>query len=816
MQDVHFKTNILLKNIIGKDLITDDNIAVLELVKNAYDAGSPILDLHFCHVNMLDIHDDDDAQILICDKGIGMNQDGLVGKWLNIAYSEKKEQAWMNGRRQAGNKGVGRFSCDRLGKKLIIYTKTKDSPCFKLFIDWAVFEDEGNINKQIQDITLKLEEVSVNDVLNLTGWDSFGQGTVLQIIGLRDKWSATKIIRLKRDLEKFINPNQIFQKNSFVIKILADEYQKYDGMQQFQKDKINGIVENQVFDKLNFRTSSIVSWIDAQGNNIITTLFDRGKEVFSLEEENTYTHLRNVKITVFYLNTYTKRYFAQQTGFRSIDFGSIFLFVNGFRIPPYGDQGDDWLGIERRKSSGYRRYLSTREVIGRIEVNDDNNEFNIITNRAGVVHNSAFEELSREGSPYGFFYKTFRRLERFVVEGINWDKTGNVPSENANGEECFKLDDFTRNKQILSVIRKIIDIPDTSIKQLHINEELVQEILDQQVKDTKKTLDDMLTHLADITQSLDVENMRLFQNKLQEDSEELNQLIKVVNAFSPSSEKITEINAVKEFVEQKRQELSDKQQELEQAKKARAIAEEKARKIQEELELEREKNTYLLSSDRSMSEDAKGMVHNIKLIALTLQAKLDNLIEDVRDEDIDKSEILKTLTSMRYQNEKSLKISKLITRANFRADKENRFINVMGYIRQYLAIYKDITGRDNITFVISGGNIDYSRKISTLDISVILDNLISNSIKASATVVAISAQINSNNKLDVTVSDNGEGLSQRFLDNPEKIFELGVTSTDGSGLGLYTIRNILKDMGSTISFIGNNMKLKGASFLITF
>lgn len=326
----------------------------------------------------------------------------------------------------------------------------------------------------------------------------------------------------------------------------------------------------------------------------------------------------------------------------------------------------------------------------------------------------------------------------------------------------------------------------------------------------------MLAHLADITQSLDVENMRLFQNKLQEDSEELNQLIKVVNAFSPSSEKITEINAVKEFVEQKRQELSDKQQELEQAQKARAIAEENARKIQEELELEREKNTYLLSSDRSMSEDAKGMVHNIKLIALTLQAKLDNLIEDVRDEDIDKSEILKTLTSMRYQNEKSLKISKLITRANFRADKENRFINVMGYIRQYLSIYKDITGRDNITFVISGGNIDYSRKISTLDISVILDNLISNSIKASATVVAISAQINSNNKLDVTVSDNGEGLSQRFLDNPEKIFELGVTSTDGSGLGLYTIRNILKDMGSTISFIGNSVKLKGASFLITF
>lgn len=820
MQNVHFKTNILLKNIIGKDLITDDNIAVLELVKNAYDAGSPIVDLHFCSVKSesmsSDSQDDNNGQILICDKGVGMDLDGLVGKWLNIAYSEKKDQSWMNGRRQAGNKGVGRFSCDRLGKKLIIFTKTKDSPCFKLSIDWAIFENENNIDKQIQDVNLQLEEVSTQEVLDITEWTEFSHGTVLDIRELRDSWNPAKIIRLKRDLEKFINPNQTFQKNPFIIKIQAKEYLDYDKTQTFPKDKINGIVENQVFNKLNFRTSSIVSYIDKLGQSIVTKLYDRGREVFTLKEANGYLHLRNIKITIFYLNTYTKRYFAQQTGFRSVDFGSIFLFVNGFRIPPYGDQGDDWLGIERRKSSGFRRYLSTREVIGRIEINDDENEFNIITNRSGVVHNDAFDELSREGSPYGFFYKTFRRLERFVVEGINWDKTGDIPSDNANGEEKYKLDDFTRNKQILSVIRKIIDIPDSSIENLHINEELVQEILEQQVEDTKKTLNEMLAHLADITQSLDVENMQNFQNRLQEDSEELDQLIKVVNVFSPSSEKLTEINAVKEFVEQKQQEIANKQKELEASQKARVDAEEKARKAQEELKLEKEKNTYLLSSDRSMSEDAKGMVHNIKLIALTLQAKLDNLIADIRDEDVSKVEILQALSSMRYQNEKSLKISKLITRANFRADKENRLINVMGYIKQYLEIYKDVTGRTNITFVVSNGNLNYSRKISTLDISVILDNMISNSVKASASVVAISAQINDMGKLEVVISDNGEGLPKRFLDNPEKVFELGVTSTDGSGLGLYTVRDILKEMGSTIRFIGNNVRMKGASFLITF
>ncbi len=113
---VHFKTNILLKNIIGKDLITDDNVAMLELVKNSYDAGSKIVELHFQNIVNNDDNNEDKEDrklsgIIVCDKGCGMDYDGLLNKWLNIAYSEKKENTRLNGRRQAGNKGVGRFSC---------------------------------------------------------------------------------------------------------------------------------------------------------------------------------------------------------------------------------------------------------------------------------------------------------------------------------------------------------------------------------------------------------------------------------------------------------------------------------------------------------------------------------------------------------------------------------------------------------------------------------------------------------------------------------------------------------------------------------
>lgn len=122
MVKVRFKTHAHIKSIIGKDLITDDNIAVLELVKNSFDAGSKIVEIIF--KNLLENDDSDNllkpsndtSLLVIKDTGIGMSEYDLTQKWLNIAYSEKKEIKEEYGRVLAGNKGVGRFSCDRLGK----------------------------------------------------------------------------------------------------------------------------------------------------------------------------------------------------------------------------------------------------------------------------------------------------------------------------------------------------------------------------------------------------------------------------------------------------------------------------------------------------------------------------------------------------------------------------------------------------------------------------------------------------------------------------------------------------------------------------
>lgn len=311
---VHFKTNILLKNIIGKDLITDDNVAMLELVKNSYDAGSKIVEIVFQNVvNNDDLDEDKDdsklSRIMVCDKGCGMDYDGLLNKWLNIAYSEKKENNQLNGRRQAGNKGVGRFSCDRLGKTLTIYTKMSGQQCLKMIIDWRLFENEDAQNEEIQDVEFEVQEVSDNEVISLTGWDVFESGTVLDICLLRDVWTPVKIIRLRRDLEKFIDPNSTFSEDSFRINLIAEEYKEHDMREGNAVQRVNGPVENKIFEQLNFRTTSVSSFIDPDGSYIVTKLQDRGREVFELREKNIYPHLRNIKMTVYYLNPYSKRYF---------------------------------------------------------------------------------------------------------------------------------------------------------------------------------------------------------------------------------------------------------------------------------------------------------------------------------------------------------------------------------------------------------------------------------------------------------------------------------------------------------------------------
>lgn len=824
MAKVKFRTNILLKSIIGKDLITDDNIAVLELVKNSFDAGSKIANIIFRNVIVFDKTIEykkiNESKIILRDTGSGMSEYDLVNKWLNIAYSEKKIKKQEFNRQLAGNKGVGRFSCDRLGKSLVIYTKKINEPLLKLSIDWTEFERVDDIEKNIQDVEFELVEISDLQYTQETKLEKFNSGTTLFIGNLREHWNFQKIQSLKRQLERFINPNQNFEAETFDVSIEAEEFKKYE-IEIPVSERINGIVKNRIFSDLNFKTTYIQSFISVDGKEITTILRDRGKEVFTLVENNKYSLLKNIHISIYYLNPYSKAYFKRQTGIRSVDFGSIFLFINGFRIPPYGDQRNDWLGMEQRKGQGYNRSLGTREVIGRIEINgvdfdDDKDNFFIISNRSGVDNNRHFEQLTENEYPYGYFFKTFRRLERFIVEGIKWDsskipeaeiekKVLNDSNWNESYEE-FKEDSLTRNKRVISIIDKIISTKSEDVISLSINKALVTELAEQQAQKAKNEIDLILGHLSN--KSLSSEQIYLIIKELNTSEKELNNF--------PVKEDRIEVLKIEQ--EKLKLELQQKFEETKRLEEDTKHLIEETRKLQEELDLEKEKNTYLRTSSRTLSEDAKGLVHNIKITSKKISSSVDNLYDKILNHNYTQNSLLRTLGAIKFQSEKANKISKIITRSNFKTDSNAQIADVVLYIQQYINIYSEIYPRSELEFLVNNHSAVMVKKFSVLDMSVVLDDLISNSEKAKANLIELEISNPSQNVLKILFSDNGEGVPEQFLNDKEsreRIFELGVTTTKGgSGIGMNSIREGLKSMNGTITLLGNNVKLKGACFEI--
>lgn len=841
MGKVHFRTNALLKSIIGKDLITDDNIAVLELVKNSFDAGSISVQIIFNNNFKNDdsqtsnIPTFNSSQLIIRDEGIGMSEYDITEKWLNIAYSEKKEKKEEFGRMLAGNKGVGRFSCDRLGRFLTIYSRKKGENYNKLFIDWKIFEEEGQIDFNIQDVEFDIINLNESDFFKSTGYPGFECGTILEIACLREYWHSNKILSLKRQLERLINPNQAFKKSEFGVEIIAPDFLQHDKEQE-DYNKINGTVKNKIFEKLDFKTTSIRTKIDAKGEFITTVLQDRGNEIFLLKERNTFSQLANIDISIYYLSTYSKAYFSKQTGIKSGDFGSIFLFINGFRIPPYGDIGDDWLGMERRKGQGQRRYLGTREVVGRIEINDESEKFKIISNRSGIVNNVAYDQLTKSTSPFGFYYKTFRRVERFVVEGINWDSTPDANVENKvfdkkwdETQERYNEDSLTRNKRVLSVISKIIDAKKEEIVDLSINEDFVENIISEQIETAKKELESIIYKISDKAKELTPKEISSVLDKLAQNSSELKSFSDIVSNYSdPSKNESNGLAAIQdsyiqnyELLKAEKENLEIRIKEKEDARikeeEARKKAEEEQNRLLEELELEKEKNTYLRTSKRDLSEDAKGLVHNIKITSKKISDSVDNLYDKILHGSYNDNLILKALGSIKFQSEKALKISKIITRSNFKSDQNAQIVDVVRYLHQYIGIYSDIYTKNQLVFNVIDNNSSLIRKISILDVSMVIDDLISNSEKAGAKKIDIEIENPDSEILKILFSDDGNGVPEQFLNNKEKIFELGITTTTGgSGIGLNSVRTALKSMKGEIQFLGNNINLKGACFEILF
>lgn len=754
MRKLSFSAHARLKDIVGRGLIISDNIAVIELIKNSKDAGSPSVDIEFKQNKK----EPSETELRLVDFGCGMSMEDIEYKWLNIAYSEKKNNSPLQGA-YAGNKGIGRFSCDRLGSKLTIYTRKLGYPVVKLQINWEDFEVDER-DKNIGQIVTIAQELQDSEFEFETDMATFSSGTMLLITGLRQNWDLDRLKSLRRELERFIiDPN-----NTFEVRLKHWGYP--------EAHSINSPIENKIFEELDFRATSIKAETSPDGDSIYIELRHDGDFVFRSVERNPYEKIKNIKINILFLNQPAKAFFKKRTGYRSVEFGSVFLFLNGFRVFPYGSFGDDWLGIQRRHAQGQKRFFGTRDLVGFIQITDNSESFIPVSSREGLVRNNAFQQLvSLEKSidssidnekVYGLFHKVARKLEKFVVDGLDWDRIDRSIGDDNDEELLSGNYQFLKGeKPILETIDSIVKIrtPEDHISEVDINVKYLSELAQQGHKEYEELIESLEQKFGGTP------------------IDKLN-----------SSEK----KDLSKFISRQAKELLIKDE-------TNKDLEKKAELVSKELQVEKRRRLF---ADFEKTADQTRIIqlhHQVGLIAGALLKRMDRVVRKYRadSESIGKKDLFEAIESSIFQIEKIQNVAKLASKADFDLSTNRVREDLIQFVKEYLDNFKDVSLGWGITISFNNEeNVRLLKSFRPIEITLLIDNIIDNAGKADSNKVDVSIF---RNDLDIVIQfdDNGKGLTERF--QPNQLFEKGVTTTSGSGIGLSHSKQIVEELNGKIS-----------------
>ncbi|TXD81523.1 sensor histidine kinase [Subsaximicrobium wynnwilliamsii] len=385
---------------LGRDSIKDHSTALLELVKNSYDADATKVDI--------EIFSETKDLIRVADNGFGMTSDELKNSWLRIGYSGKRVSTKSKlGRRKTGEKGIGRISTDRLGSILELRTKSKNDKLTGLKVNWDDFDVEG---KSLSDIRVEIFEPSEISLPVKDGKPS-ATGTEIIIERQRQPWSKLNIENLQQELSALTPPFEDVQ--DFKISLVNDIY-------PLPSEEINS-------NYLNAAEIKIEAYYPGTGSEIIYTYWDKynGKEVIEkIEWSNLLTRtgmdtsnlidnqIRSGSMTI-------KLYFFLREGasVKDLDFNltklrefldnnaGIKIYRDRIVVKPYGfpssQFGYDWLGLADRKAkdpagiSRSKNYSVTpNQLVGAVFIARDSNiELADSAAREGLVESEAFYDL---------------------------------------------------------------------------------------------------------------------------------------------------------------------------------------------------------------------------------------------------------------------------------------------------------------------------------------------------------------------------------------------------------------------------------------
>ena len=772
-KDLHFDVSTGLKRVLGRELITDDEVAVFELVKNSFDAGAKEVAIYFGQDN-----------VVVADNGVGMSYEDLTQKWLFVAYSSKRRerpsQDFRNvaaERHYAGSKGIGRFSSDRLGSKLVVQsrsTKGRGQIVHSLAIDWARFERSET--EHFENVPVAYSQKRAFDAPSeLKKFvSSLTHGTIIEIRNLRRTWTRQRILALKEALAKLINPFGE-RVDDFNIRICAPAEDAKDkeikrqakiaGEEVLSRDLVNGVVGNFIFSTLRDKTTFIK--VEIRNEKIQTSLTDRGELIYEILEPNPFPDLADsgFKCELYYLNQSAKLTFARRVGLPSVQFGSLFLFRNNFRVFPIGEDGDDWFGFNRRKQQGYARFLGTREIIGRVDVYGSDEDFQEASSRnQGLIETPAVQQLRRAVLDY-----CLRRLEKYVVP-VSW-----ADKADANTEDLSRLLTDPGRARVSAAVAALVDSDDVEL--VAYSTRLV-DLLNERSSEFEASIGS-LRAIAEKTKD---KGLALRIDSAERRFEEL---------------KKSEAEARK---------VADRALREAQASATRAEAAEANASFQQ-------RRAHFLESAVSIdTATILNLHHQVTIYAVDIAQQIENfLVQTAGKNSVPREVVLKALEQMAFLNRKVLAVTRFASQANFKLDSEKIEADLPAFIAEYIQQIAKNAGGARLSVEVNNEHPGFKARFKPIDAAIVVDNLISNARKARATKIQFEISSMRGGGVQIRVADNGRGLAAGV--DRAQIFGMGYTATQGSGLGLYHVRQVLGEMGGSIE-VDNHDDPRGLALLI--
>lgn len=360
---IRFEASARLQRLIGRELIPNDEMAIVELVKNAYDSRAK-------RVRVL-IQPESErlpGLIRISDDGSGMSETDVTHLFMVAGYSQRLDEVKTSGRVPTGEKGIGRFAADKLGETLDVFTKTaKTKDTLHLSIDWKKFDSRVKKFNEIE---------ATYDIQPSSRFGAKGNGTILEIKRLRGRWDAQRLASVQIGLSDLLDPFSRPKDFSITLEI----------------GNSTGVVTEHPLEPL-IPEADLIMELSVVGDRVHRVVKRRGRKVPVADERSgspaDLAYLRGLRAHFLHFDKRPNKKVA-----KGLDPG-VRVYRDGFRIEPFGSRSADWLHIaeKRAKRAGHAHVVPSR-LFGFVEISRvTNSELADTTSRQALLDTSTARNL---------------------------------------------------------------------------------------------------------------------------------------------------------------------------------------------------------------------------------------------------------------------------------------------------------------------------------------------------------------------------------------------------------------------------------------